>query len=131
MSVGFLCYMAFWNFPADIDTTNYESALKNAFKFLGCTAGMWVVYEVDRSVIRFETATARPWAQVLKLVLGFALLLVVMEGTKPLLNRLFDGSPMAHAVRYFLTVLFAGCVWPLTFRFFARLGTKTDRTAGA
>ena len=32
----------------------------------------------------------------------------------------FGGHDAAHAVRYFLMVLVAGAVWPLTFRFFER-----------
>ena len=29
-----------------------------------------------------------------------------------------------HAIRYFFVVLLAATVWPLTFRWFARLGRK-------
>ena len=68
--------------------------------------------------------TAAWWAQILKLVLGFGLLLLVMEGSKPLLNLIFKGSLVAHTVRYFCTVLFAGVIWPLTFKWFAKLGAK-------
>ncbi len=124
MGIGFLLYVTLWQFPADIDPTNYAHARDNAFKFLGCVLGMWAVYEADRRFIHFETKTAVWWAQVLKLVIGFGLLLVVMEGSKPLLTWMFSGNPIAHTVRYLLTVLFAGCVWPLTFKWFARLGVK-------
>ena len=125
MGISFLLYLSLYSFPADMDLANYESALENAYKFLGCGLGMWVIYEIDTRFIGFETKTATWWAQILKLVAGFGLLLLVMEGSKPLLNLIFRGSPVAHTIRYFCTVLFAGVVWPLTFKWFARLGVKS------
>ena len=122
MSISFLLYVCLYSFPADIDLANYEGAVENAYKFLGCALGMWVIYEIDTRFIRFETKTAVWWAQILKLVLGFGLLLLIMEGSKPLLNLMFSGNYVAHTIRYFCTVLFAGGVWPLTFKWFARLG---------
>ncbi len=129
MGVAFLLHLRLWHFPADIDPTNYADAWENSFKFLGCAAGMWVIYILDRKVIRFETKTATWWAQVLKLVVGFALLIAILEGSKPLWELIFGDLPIAHALRYFLTVLFAGTVWPLTFKWFAKLGNpkKTDK----
>lgn len=124
MGIGYLLYVALGTFPADIDPDNYAHALENGYKFLGCTLGMWVIYLLDRYAIRFDTKTAVWWTQVIKLVVGFGLLLVVMKGSKPLLNLIFNGNPIAHTVRYFLTVLFAGAAWPLTFKWFAKIGKK-------
>ena len=124
MGIAFLLYVLLYPFPADIDATNYAGAVKNAYKFLGCTLGMWVIYEADTRFIRFDTKTAKWWAQILKLAVGFGLLLLVMEGSKPLLNLIFKGNYIAYAIRYFLTVLFAGAVWPLTFKWFAKLGAR-------
>ena len=124
MGIAFLLYVLLYPFPADIDATNYAGAVKNAYKFLGCTLGMWVIYEADTRFIRFDTKTAKWWAQVIKLAVGFGLLLLVMEGSKPLLNLIFKGNYIAYAIRYFLTVLFAGAVWPLTFKWFAKLGAR-------
>lgn len=123
-AVAFLLFVTLYNFPSDIDAANYESAVKNAYKFLGCTLGMWVIYEVDARFIKFDTKTAKWWAQVIKLAVGFGLLLLVMEGSKPLFNLIFKGNYIAYAIRYFCTVLFAGAVWPLTFKWFAKLGVK-------
>ena len=39
---------------------------------------------------------------------------------------LFAGHAASNAVRYFLVVLFAGLVWPLSFPFFAGLGKKKE-----
>ena len=123
-AVAFLLFVSLYNFPSDIDAANYTSAVKNAYKFLGCTLGMWVIYEVDARFIKFDTKTAKWWAQIIKLAVGFGLLLLVMEGSKPLFNLIFKGNYIAYAIRYFLTVLFAGAVWPLTFKWFAKLGVK-------
>ena len=123
-AVAFLLFVTLYHFPSDIDAANYTSAVKNAYKFLGCTLGMWVIYEVDARLIKFDTKTAKWWAQIIKLAVGFGLLLVVMEGSKPLFNLIFQGNYIAYAIRYFLTVLFAGAVWPLTFKWFAKLGAK-------
>lgn len=123
-AVAFLLFVTLYNFPSDIDAANFESAVKNAYKFLGCTLGMWVIYEVDARFIKFDTKTAKWWAQIIKLAVGFGLLLLVMEGSKPLFNLIFKGNYIAYAIRYFCTVLFAGAVWPLTFKWFAKLGVN-------
>ncbi len=106
------------------DIQNVTHALENAYKFLGCTVGMWIIYILDLKVIRFETGTAKWWAQIPKLLLGFGLLVLILEGSKPLWRLIFGDALIAHTLRYFLTVLFAGAVWPLTFKWFARLGVK-------
>ena len=40
------------------------------------------------------------------------------------LLALFAGSQAESFVRYFVIVIFAGIVWPLTFPFFANIGKK-------
>ncbi len=124
LGVAYLLYVSFETFPADIDLDNYTHALENGFKFLGCIIGMWAIYLLDRTVIRFETKTATWWAQVLKLAVGFALLVAILEGSKPLWRLLLGDALIAHTLRYLCTVLFAGAVWPLTFKWFAKLGAK-------
>ena len=125
MGVAYLLYVSLMNHE-NIDPQNYASALENGYKFLGCAVGMWIIYFLDRSVIRFETKTASIWGQVLKLALGFVLLIGILEGSKPLWRLIFDDALIAHTLRYLVTVLFAGAVWPLTFRWFAKLGKKKE-----
>ncbi|MBE6757181.1 MAG: phosphatase PAP2 family protein [Ruminococcaceae bacterium] len=123
LAVGFLAYVTWFPFPADIDAENYASGVKNAYKILGCFVGLWLAFELDTRVIRFDIRAVW-WAQALKLVLGLLPLLAIKAGLKAPLSALFGGAPAADGVRYFLIAVFAGCVWPLTFRFFARLGKK-------
>ena len=119
---AFLLYTNLYSFPTDIDPVNHADAVENGFKFLGCTLGMWCMYLLDRYRIRFDTKTASVWAQVLKLSLGFVLVVGILEGSKPLWHLMLGDSPVTHVLRYFLTVIFAGVVWPLTFPWFARIG---------
>ena len=124
LAVAFMLYVLLWQFPADIDTENLLSAQENACTLLGALVGLWVTYLVDEYIRPFDTQ-APLWGQILKFVLGFAVVLVILEGSKPLLALIFgDGNLVARVIRYFLTVLFAGVVWPLTFPFFARIGDK-------
>lgn len=122
MGIAFLLYVTLYSFPADIDLDNYTHAVDNAYKFLGCALGLWVIYEVDNRFIQFDTKTVNWWAQIPKLIIGLALVLGIKAGLKPLLNLFLEGYGIAHAIRYFITVLFAGCLWPLTFKWFAKLG---------
>lgn len=90
---------------------------------LGALLGFLIVYIADEKKLHFDVR-APFWGQVLKLVLGLALLLGIKAGLKPVLAALFAGSQAESFVRYFLIVLFAGIIWPLTFPFFAKLGKK-------
>lgn len=106
------------------DTANYVNALETVWKFAGTTVGMLVTTVLDRTHIRFETQAVW-WAQLIKLAVGFGLLMAIRGGLKAPLIALFAGNAaIAGGVRYLLVVLFAGCVWPLTFWWFSRLGRK-------
>ena len=122
ISIVFLCYVEFYRFPVDIDMHNLESGIKNAYTLLGCLIGLLVVYIVDEKWLNFSTE-AIWWAQILKVIGGLALVLAVKAGLKTPLNYVF-GESIGRAARYMLIVLVAGIVWPLTFRFFKKLGAK-------
>ena len=106
------------------DTANYVSALSNGWKFVGATLGLLATNILDRRYIRFETEAVW-WAQLIKLVVGFGLLLAIRAGLKaPLIALCGGAAEIAGGIRYLLIVLFAGCVWPLTFWGFSRLGRR-------
>ena len=123
LSALFLIYALTFPFSADIDPHNLESGLENAYKILGCIVGLWVSYEADYRFVRFDTRAVW-WSQLFKLVIGLLLLLAIKSGLKSPLLALFNGNYLAHGIRYFLMVFFAGYIWPLTFRFWSRLGHK-------
>ena len=111
---GYLAFVSFYSFPADVDMDNLAHGVKNAYTMLGCIAGVWTIWEIDRKLIRFETKAPLP-VQAVKLGLGFALLLGIKAGLKAPLYALTGGHYAADFIRYFLMVVFAGSVWPLTF----------------
>ena len=123
MSLSLVAYVELWRFPADMDSVNLASGFKNAYTMLGCLTGAAVVYLVDHRFTNFDTKAVW-WAQILKAVLGLLVVLVVKEGMKLPLDALGVDAYLARAIRYFLVVLTAGCVWPLTFPWFAKLGGK-------
>lgn len=119
---SFLLYVSLWKFPADMDQHNLASGTKSAYTLLGALIGVAVVYIADNKWIHFSEKAVW-WVQVLKIAVGFALVLVVKEGLRAPLELLLPVYP-ARAVRYFLIVVTAGTVWPLSFRYLSRLGSK-------
>lgn len=123
LSAAFLAYVELFPFPEDIDPHNMQSAVKNAYTLLGCLLGLIAAYYADEKKLRFPVKAVW-WAQLLKVVIGLGLVLAVKEGLRGPLEALFGGHMIARGVRYFLMVVVAGIVWPLTFPMFAKLGKK-------
>lgn len=122
VSALYLTFVTFYQFPADVDPSNLAEATKNAYLLLGCFLGIILVKVMDDRYIHFRVEAAW-WAQILKVALGTAVLLAIRVGLKAPLAALLPGQ-VSTAVRYFLMVVFAGVLWPLTFDWFARLGKK-------
>ena len=121
-AVSYLCFVEFYPFPSDTDQHNLASGIKNAYTLIGCLFGLIIVYIVERKWINFPTK-AIWWAQILKVALGLAIVLAIKSGlSAPLADLL--GDKLGRAVRYFLIVLVAGAIWPLSFQWFAKLGHK-------
>lgn len=125
-TVGYILYVELWPFPADVDAENLASARKNGYTMLGAVSAMFLSFQLDRKYIHFKTGAGLP-AQAVKVVAGLAIVLVLKTFLKAPLLALFGGGNAAHAVRYFIIVLFAAAVWPLTFRWFGSWGKRKDR----
>ena len=110
--------------PGSEDESNLAHAVKNAWTLLGAIAGLFIVFLVDSRHTNFDTR-APLMGQILKFLLGLALVAGVKAALKPLLHAMLS-SGFADCLRYFLVVLLAGCVWPRTFPFFAKLGQKKE-----
>lgn len=124
LAAGFVAFVELFPFPADVDPENLGSAVKNSYTLMGALIGMIAVWYFDR---KRNFPTDGVWyAQVLKTVLGLALVLAVKEGLKAPLDLLFGGHMIARAVRYCAVVLAAGILWPMTFSRFAKLGRKDE-----
>lgn len=124
-SVAFVLFVELNPWPADIDPHNLASGVKNAYLLLGVGVAMLISAVVEHRFINFDVK-APLGAQILKVVLGLALVLALKAGLKSPLLALFNGHQAATAVRYGILVLFAALVWPLTFKWFAK-GCPTRR----
>lgn len=122
VAVGFLCFVEFYTFPPDIDPHNMQSGLKNAYTLLGSMLGLIVVYVVDERWLHFPTEAVW-WVQVIKVLVGLGLVLAVKNGLRAPMEAIF-GLLLGRAVRYFLIVIVAGVLWPMTFRWLSKLGSK-------
>ena len=107
---------------ASLDGSNFAHAQENAYKLLGAVISLLPVYFLEKRYVKFET-DAVWYAQIAKLMLGLVLAMAVKSVLKAPLNALLPGG-LGDAIRYFVLVLFAGCVWPLTFRWFGRWGKQ-------
>ena len=108
--------------PGSEDASNLGHAVKNAWTLTGAVLALLPVYFIEKKYVRFEVRAVW-YAQVLKVVLGLGLVVAVKTLLKAPLHAVLPAGP-ADAVRYFLLVMLAGCVWPMTFRYFSRLGKQ-------
>ena len=122
VAVVFLCYVSFWNFPADMDAHNLESGMKNAYTMMGCLTGVAIVYLVDVKYLNFPVKAVW-WVQIIKITVGLLLVLAVKESLRAPLELILPVYP-ARAVRYFLIVVMAGVIWPMSFGKLSKLGKR-------
>ena len=125
--VAFLIFIYAYPFSSEVylkeNIHNLESARKNAYTMLGCVAGLWVIYPIEKKYINFEVKAVW-WAQIIKVVIGLGLIILIKEVMRFPLDFIFNGHLIARSIRYFLIVITAGILYPLTFKWFARLGKK-------
>ena len=134
LSIGLLVFVLSIGSDETLDPHNYESGLKNACTLMGCTIGLIPAYIVDRKFTKFETH-AKWYAQIIKVVIGLGIVLAIKSGLSAPLTALCAGNAYAgRIIRYFLIVLFAGVIWPMTFKWFgnlriAKLDAFTEKVA--
>ena len=106
-------------FTLDISDAELLSGLKTTYKMLGCLVGMLTVYELDEKYIHFSTKA--PFIiQILKVVIGLGLTLAVKEICY-LVFGFISFEPLSRLLAYYVMVVFAGAVWPLSFPLFEKL----------
>ena len=118
-SAAFVAFVELFPFPADVDGANLAGAVKNAWSMAGAVGGMLLACLFDNRLLQFPNR-APWWGQLVKLLGGLVLVVLVKSLLKAPLLALCGGHQAAHALRYFLMVLTAGALWPMTFRFFER-----------
>ncbi len=116
MTLGLTIYMTVTLRGAE--EQNLKGALENFYKMLGAVIGLYGVYEIDTAYINFDTKAVW-WAQIIKVAGGLGIILAIkLLGYK--VFGMFLPMFAAKGITYFLLVLFAGTVWPLTFKFFPK-----------
>lgn len=125
LSLGYLLFVELFPFPADIDTHNYESGLKNAYTLLGALFGMLISYPIEKKYINFQVS-GKWYTQIFKTVVGLCLLIGIKEILKLPLNALLPANTVATAIRYAVMVIFAVAIYPLTFKLYKRLEDKIE-----
>ena len=114
LTVALLCY-AFLHPTDSVDAANLASAKKNACTLHGAVMGLVAVFFLEKFTGDFDTRAVW-YVQVIKAVLGFGIVLLIKELLRAPLNFLcFGNEYVGRAIRYFLMVLFAGGLWPMTF----------------
>ena len=123
LAAAYLCFVEFYPFPLDIDPHNLESGVKNAYTLAGSLVGLIIVYFVDEKYLHFDTEAVW-WIQIIKVALGLLAVLVIKSGLKPPIDALCGGHMIGRAIRYFLIVIMAGIIWPLSFKRLNKLSRK-------
>ena len=85
------------------------------FILIGVTGGSFYFFLQN-------TALTYTFAANVSIIIALSPILTVILA--PLIALLGGNAAIAGGIRYLLVVLFAGCVWPLTFWWFSRLGRR-------
>ena len=121
LSLLFILYFPIFGNDFAPTDTNYQSGLKNAYTMAGCTIGLTLIYFFDKRYIKFDTG-ANWYTQIIKTLLGLGITLLLKETLRTPLEFVCGGNELiARMLRYLIVVLFAGAVWPLTFKYFTRI----------
>ncbi len=125
LSLVLLAYVLFA--PArEANVAEFDAhGVKAAWQVVGAMAGMLLAWWADEKYLHFETKAVW-WAQVCKVVLGLALVVAVRSGLKGVLSAIFGDAMFTNGIRYFLMCVVGGILWPMTFRFWGRLGKKAE-----
>jgi undecaprenyl-diphosphatase len=124
-SLVYLCFVSFYNFPADVDAENLAHGSETAYKMFGVILGLWLSFEIDNRYINFKTE-AKWWVQILKLVVGLFPVLAIKSVLKAPLHFIIGNALLADGIRYFLIAIFAGFIWPMTFKYLNRLSKSKE-----
>ena len=93
-----------------------EGAKENVSKMFGATLGVLVAWFVDLKYTKFDTKAVW-YVQLIKIVGGVGAVLGLKAVFKvALFAMLGDGNTVAVIIEYFLVVIVAAALWPMTFK---------------
>ena len=126
LMIGFLVFTYIRPFEVTEvwQTECIDGAMTNVSKMLGATLGILVAWFVDSKYIKFETAA--PWyVQITKVVFGVGVVFELKSFFKMALFALLGaGSIPALIIEYFLVVIVAALLFPMTFKPLNKLFAK-------
>ncbi len=122
-SVIGMIYVFGYSFPENTDATNLFASQANVSSIVGVSLGMLLSIYVDSKWIHYDTK-APLLGQILKFVLGMILLIGVQQISKAIFVAILGRTALCYILRYFTLIVFMYCLWPMTFRFFTKLGKK-------
>jgi len=128
VGVALILYIELVPMPANAIAQFSLECNETGYKMVGGAFGFALVFWLERKYINFSVKAVW-WAQLLKLALGLGIVIVVRMALKAPLLALCGGHNAGNAIRYFLMVLVGGALWPLTFKFFGKLGQKKEQAA--
>jgi len=128
VGVALILYIELVPMPANAIAQFSLECNETGYKMVGGAFGFALVLWLERKYINFSVKAVW-WAQLLKLVLGLGIVIAVRMALKAPLLALCGGHNAGNAIRYFLMVLVGGALWPLTFKFFGKLGHKKEQAA--
>ncbi|HWR23783.1 MAG TPA: phosphatase PAP2 family protein [Feifaniaceae bacterium] len=102
---------------AEFDAHGRESV----WSLTGGMLGLLAIWWLDDRYLKFPVKAVW-WVQIIKCLGGLGILMFVRVVLKAPLLALFGGDAAANGLRYFLMTLAGGAAWPMTFRFFSKLG---------
>ena len=98
--------------------------VKDVCVVFGTACGLFAGSFVEQRFVDFDER-AKWWVQIIKVVVGLALVLGLRMGLKPLLAGISD-SPFMDIARYFIMSFFAIAVYPLFFKLFRKRGSAAE-----
>lgn len=104
---------------------NYMEALKNCYTLLGSFLAFLVLYPFQVKYVPYQEQ-APFLGQVLKVVLGFSIVIGVKFGLTPVAEHFFGSALWPRMIIYFLMVFIAGLLWPMTFPLWQKVGKKKE-----
>ncbi len=115
------------------DAVNYASGIKNLWQLLGATLALEIAFEVDERWLHYDTRAVW-WAQLLKIAGGCLIVLGVQTVVQKLLGYAkpitwdnMTRSGIIACVANLLAMVCGTALWPMTFKWFSRLGGKSAK----
>ena len=93
-------------------------SLKDAWTLLGSALGLLLGYFVETKFVDFDPKAVW-WAQIIKVVVGLAVILGLRIGLKAVLGMI-SNSPAMNCVRYFILTFVGVAVLPILFKLFPK-----------